>query len=174
MSATDRIRGAIRDVPDFPKPGIVFKDITTILNRPDLFRETMDLLEARWKGSGIDVVAAIESRGFLFGAALADRLGLALVPVRKSGKLPADTHRVEYELEYGTDSLEIHRDAFPSGARVLVVDDLLATGGTAEATARLVELAGGRVAGFAFVVHLAFLGGAKRIGGYDLHFLVEY
>jgi adenine phosphoribosyltransferase len=174
MSASDRIRDAIRDVPDFPKPGIVFKDLTPILNRPEVFHEVLDLFEGRWREAGLDAIAGIEARGFLFGAPLADRLGLPFVPVRKAGKLPAAVHRLEYALEYGTDTIEIHRDAFPAGARVLVLDDLLATGGTAAATAELVERAGGVVAGVAFVVNLAFLDGAAKLAGRETHFLVEY
>ena len=174
MADVESIRAAIRDVPDFPKQGIVFKDITTLLNRPEIFRAVLDRLEQRWRNEGIDAIAGIESRGFVFGGALADRLALPFVPIRKAGKLPAAVHRVEYELEYGTDTVEVHRDAFPAGARVLVVDDLLATGGTAAATATLVERAGGVVAGFAFVVNLAFLDGAARLAGYPTQFVVEY
>jgi adenine phosphoribosyltransferase len=168
-----RLRAAIRDVPDFPKPGIVFKDITPVLADPELFRAALGAMEERWRGQA-DVIAGIESRGFLFGAPLADRLGCSYVPVRKAGKLPWKTRRVDYELEYGTDSLEIHQDAFVAGARVLIVDDLLATGGTAAATARLVEEAGGRVAGFTFLVNLAFLGGGRKIAKYPVQSLVEY
>ncbi len=174
MTATESIRKAIRDIPDFPKPGIIFKDITPILADPAVFRGSLRLLEERWAGAGIDAIAGIESRGFIFGAALADRMELPFVPVRKAGKLPAAVHRVEYALEYGTDTIEMHRDAFSEGARILIVDDLLATGGTARATADLVEKAGGKVAGFAFVVNLAFLDGAARLEGYETQFLVEY
>lgn len=168
-----KLRAAIRDVPDFPKPGVVFKDITPVLADPECFRAALQAMQDRWTGQ-VDAIAGIESRGFLFGAPLADRLGCSYVPVRKAGKLPWKTRRVEYQLEYGTDSLEIHEDAFRAGARVLIVDDLLATGGTAAATARLVEEAGGKVAGFTFLVNLAFLGGAKRIAKYPVQFLVEY
>jgi adenine phosphoribosyltransferase len=168
-----KLRAAIRDVPDFPKPGIVFKDITPVLADPELFRAALGAMEDRWKGQ-VDVIAGIESRGFLFGAPLADRMGCSYVPVRKAGKLPWKTRRVQYALEYGTDSLEIHEDAFAAGARVLIVDDLLATGGTAAATARLVEEAGGTVAGFTFLVSLSFLDGTKRIAGYPVQSLVEY
>ncbi len=174
MTATESIRKAIRDIPDFPKPGIIFKDITPILADPAVFRGSLRLLEERWSEAGIDAIAGIESRGFIFGAALADRMELPFVPVRKAGKLPAAVHRVEYALEYGTDTIEMHRDAFSEGARILIVDDLLATGGTARATADLVEKAGGKVAGFAFVVNLAFLDGAARLEGYETQFLVEY
>jgi len=168
-----KLRAAIRDVPDFPKPGIVFKDITPLLADPECFRAALSAMEERWKGQ-VDVIAGIESRGFLFGAPLADRMACSYVPVRKAGKLPWKTRKVEYELEYGTDSLEIHEDAFVAGARVLIVDDLLATGGTAAATAELIEGAGGKVAGFTFLVNLAFLNGAAKIKGYPLQCLVEY
>jgi adenine phosphoribosyltransferase len=170
----EKIRAAIRDVPDFPKPGVLFKDITPLLADPECFRAALAAMEERWKGEGPDAVCGIESRGFIFGAPLADRLGCAYVPMRKPGKLPWKTRRVEYSLEYGTDALEMHEDAFPRGARVLIVDDLLATGGTAAAAARLVEDAGGSVLGFTFVVHLAFLGGAAKLDGYATQFLVEY
>jgi adenine phosphoribosyltransferase len=172
--AHENIRAAIRDVPDFPKPGILFKDIAPVLADPACFRSALDALEARWRPERIDAVCAVESRGFIFGAALADRLRCGFVPVRKPGKLPWRTRSVEYTLEYGTDSLEIHDDAFRAGARVLIVDDLLATGGTAQAAGRLVEMCGGEVAGFAFLVHLSFLGGLAKLGGKPVQFLVEY
>jgi adenine phosphoribosyltransferase len=174
VTQTNLLRDAIRDIPDFPKPGIVFKDITTLLNDRDAFQESIDQLESRWKDERIDAIAAIESRGFIFGAALADRLRCPLVPLRKPGKLPGATRAVEYELEYGTDSLEMHEDAFPAGSRVLIVDDLLATGGTALAAAQLVEGAKGVLVGLAFVVNLAFLPGASKLESYTTHFLVEY
>jgi adenine phosphoribosyltransferase len=170
----ENIRAAIRDVPDFPKPGIVFKDIAPVLGDPECFRSALDALQSRWRTERIDVVCAVESRGFIFGAPLADRLGCAFVPVRKPGKLPWRTRSVEYTLEYGTDSLEIHDDAFRAGSRVLIVDDLLATGGTAQAAGRLVALCGGEVAGYAFLVHLSFLGGLAKLGGKPVQFLVEY
>jgi len=173
-SAVQRLRESIRDVPDFPKPGIVFKDITTLLQDAERFGETMDLLEERWRDERIDVIAGIESRGFIFGAALADRFRCAFVPVRKSGKLPGDTVMASYDLEYGTDTLEMHSDSFAPGARVLIVDDLLATGGTAEAAAKLVEQAGGEVAGLAFVVRLAFLPGTEKLASYPVQCLVEF
>ena len=153
----------LRDVPDFPKPGILFKDITPLLASPAAMKATIDKL-AKLSFGKVDKVAAIESRGFLFGVPLAMRLGVGFVPVRKPGKLPWKTNRVEYVLEYGTDAVEIHQDAFRKGERVLVVDDLLATGGTMEAAAKLVEAAGGTVAGCAFVVELTFLAGRKRLG----------
>jgi len=169
-----RILAAIRDIPDFPKPGIVFKDISPVLGDPEVFRLALDEMEKRWAAERIEAICAIESRGFIFGAALADRMRCAFVPMRKAGKLPWRTKGVEYMLEYGTDTLEIHEDAFPAGARVLIVDDLLATGGTAEAAARLVELCGGEVVGFSFLVNLAFLPGAAKLKRYTTHFLVEY
>ncbi len=160
-----RIAAALRDVPDFPKPGIVFKDITPLLGAPALFGEICDAMAAQAKAQEADVVAGIESRGFLFGVPVAERLGVPFVPVRKPGKLPAETVRVSYALEYGEDSLELHRDAFASGARVCVVDDVLATGGTAAATARLVAEAGGTLAGYVFLMELGFLDGRAKLGG---------
>jgi len=164
----------IRDIPDFPKKGIVFKDITPLLGCPEAFRHTLHLFEEKYQGAGIDKIVAIESRGFLFGAALADRLRCGLVPVRKPGKLPARTIRQSYDLEYGQDSLEIHEDALKSGERVLVMDDLLATGGTLEATCKLVETVGGQVVGIATVIELAFLDGRQRIANYDYFTLLQY
>ena len=161
--ATDDLRALIRDVPDFPRPGIVFKDITPLLGDPRGLQETMAGLEERARKLGCDRVVGIESRGFIFGAALADRLKLGFSPIRKLGKLPYQTDRVEYELEYGSGTLEAHVDAVKKGERVLVVDDLLATGGTAWAAGKLVELQGGVVAGYLFVVELAFLAGRKRL-----------
>ena len=168
------LRERIADVPNFPRPGIVFKDITPILFDPAAFRGAVDAIVARWEDHGVDVILGIESRGFIFGAAIAYRLGLSLVPVRKPGKLPRATVREEYELEYGSDALEMHYDAITDGARVLVVDDLLATGGTAAATARLVESKGGVLVGFAFVVELGFLSGRKRLGDHKIQSLVTY
>ncbi len=170
----DRLRAAIRDVPDFPKPGILFKDITPLLSDRELFREALDRLETPWKTERIDVVVGIEARGFILGGALADRLGAGFVPVRKVGKLPWKTETVSYDLEYGTGSLEIHDDAVRKGQRVLIVDDLLATGGTAAAAARLVAGSGAEVAGITFLVNLAFLNGAARLSGYRTSWLVEF
>jgi len=164
----------IRDVPDFPKPGIVFKDITTLTKDPQGFREAVDAIADRYRGSRIDVVVGIESRGFIFGAAVAHRLGVGFVPARKPGKLPAETVRAEYALEYGTDAVEIHRDGIGKGQRILIVDDLLATGGTAAATAGLVEKLGGTVVAVAFVVDLAFLRGREKLAGRDVFALVQY
>lgn len=168
------LRKLIRDVPGFPKPGIVFKDITTLTKSPEGFREAVDALTKRYRGDRIDVVVGIESRGFIFGAPVALELGVGFVPARKPGKLPAETVRAEYELEYGTDAIEMHRDAIEPGQRVLIVDDLLATGGTAEAAAKLVEELGGTVVGMAFLIDLTFLKGRERLAGRDVFCLVEF
>lgn len=164
----------IRSIPDFPKPGILFRDITPLLAAPEAFREVVAQLAGRVRSWKIDVVAAVEARGFLFAAPLALELEAALVPVRKPGKLPFETISHTYDLEYGSDTLEMHTDAIPSGARVLVVDDLLATGGTVEACCRLVEKGGGTVAGCAFVIELADLGGAEKIAQYENFSLISY
>jgi adenine phosphoribosyltransferase len=164
----------IRDVPDFPKPGILFRDITPLLFAPAAFRRAIDQLAGHFRDAEIDVVAAAEARGFLFAGPLALELDAALVPIRKPGKLPYKTLSFTYELEYGTDTLEIHADAIPPGANVLVVDDLLATGGTIEACCKMVEKAGGKVAGCAFVIELVGLGGARRIARYKSVSLIKY
>ncbi len=164
----------IRAVPDFPKPGIVFRDITPLLRSPRAFREVEDRLVEAFLSDGVTAVVGIESRGFIFGAAVARRLGVALVPARKQGKLPADCIAESYALEYGEAVLEIHADALGRQDRVLIVDDLLATGGTAAATARLVERLGATVAGLAFVVELSFLGGRKPLAGRKIVALVDY
>ncbi|HET9887898.1 MAG TPA: adenine phosphoribosyltransferase [bacterium] len=174
MNAAGRLKSAIRDIPGFPKSGIVFKDITPILANPELFREVLDRFQEHWKHRMIDVVVGIEARGFILGGAVADRLGAGFVPVRKKGKLPWKTERVEYALEYGTDCLEMHQDGVHSGQRVLIVDDLLATGGTAEATARLIEKNRATVAGMCFLVNLAFLPGARRLSRYEIQSLIEF
>lgn len=171
---TAPLRALVRDVPDFPRPGIVFKDITPLLADPSALRLCLDLLAERVAPLRPEAVVAMESRGFIFGAALAARLGLGFVPARKPGKLPAATHRVTYGLEYGTDCLEIHRDALRPGERALVVDDLVATGGTARAAAELVRVCGGEVAGFAFVIDLAFLGGKATLAPHPVVTLIEY
>ncbi len=164
----------IRVIPDFPKPGISFKDITTLLNDSEALRYTVDTMAEHFRGQNIDMVIGVESRGFILGAPLAYAMGLGFTLIRKPGKLPGDVLRVEYELEYGTDSLEIHRDAFPSGSRVVVVDDLLATGGTIKAAAELVDELGGQIAGFAFLIELAFLGGRAKLGEANVLTLVTY
>jgi adenine phosphoribosyltransferase len=161
----------LRDIPDHPKPGILFKDITPLLGSPAAFAAAIEQLAALDFGR-VDAIAAVESRGFLFGAPLAVRLGVGFVPVRKPGKLPWQTNRIEYELEYGTDAVEIHRDAVAPGQRVLLVDDLLATGGTMQAACQLVTGCGGTVAGCAFVVELAFLAGRAKLAPYPLASLI--
>jgi adenine phosphoribosyltransferase len=164
----------VRDIPDYPKPGIVFRDITPLLAAPGAFAATVDGLAAPFIGEKIDKVLGIEARGFVFAAPVAYHHRAGFVPVRKAGKLPWEIEREEYELEYGTDLLEIHRDAVAQGEQVLIVDDVIATGGTAAATARLVERLGGMVLGFAFVIELGFLEGRKKIDGYRIHSLVTY
>jgi adenine phosphoribosyltransferase len=164
----------IRDIPDFPKQGILFKDITTLLKDAAAFRQALDELEARCRGYRADKVLGIESRGFIFAAPLADRLRAGLVPVRKLGRLPAETVRAEYALEYGTNTVEMHRDAVAPGERVLVVDDLLATGGTCRAAIDLVEQVGGTVVGCAFLIELLFLDGRATLQGYDVQALISY
>ncbi len=168
------IRSRIRDVPDFPKPGIVFKDITPVLADAVAFGACVDLLAEHYAALDFDCVVGIESRGFIFGAALASRLSKGFVPARKPGKLPAETYQVEYELEYGSDAIEMHRDALIGRERVLVVDDLLATGGTAWATGQLVRRLGGKVLGAAFVIELEALGGRQRLQPIDTLSLLRF
>ncbi|MDQ1557744.1 MAG: adenine phosphoribosyltransferase [Pyrinomonadaceae bacterium] len=170
----DNLKQLIREVPDFPKPGINFYDITTLLKHPEGLRQTVDALSAEFKDEKVDVVLGIEARGFIFAPALAYHLGAGFVPVRKPSKLPAETARVSYALEYGEDTLEIHRDAVGAGARVIIADDLLATGGTAKAAVDLVEGLGGVVAGLVFVVELEFLPGREKLAGYDVRSLIKY
>ena len=170
----DALRGLIRDVPDFPKEGIVFKDITPLIGDPRGLVTALDLLAEPYREAGVTAVAGMESRGFIFGVAVAERLGVGFVPVRKPGKLPAETVAEEYELEYGTDRLEVHRDAAGQGDRVLIVDDLLATGGTAAATVRLIRSLGAAVVGAAFVIELGFLSGRDKLSGVDVHSLITY
>jgi adenine phosphoribosyltransferase len=165
---------AIRDVPDFPKPGILFKDITPLLLDPSAFRRAVELLSAPFAGAGVTRVVSIESRGFLLGAPVALALEAGLVPIRKPGKLPAARGRVEYALEYGTDALEMHRDAVGRADRVLIVDDVLATGGTAEAAAKLVRTHGAEVVGFTFLIELDFLKGRERLRGERVEALLHY
>jgi adenine phosphoribosyltransferase len=170
----DAIRAAIRDVPDFPKPGIMFKDITPLLADATLFRKATDAMAAPYRDSRVTHVVSIESRGFLLGAPIAQSLGAGLIPVRKPGKLPAKTASVEYALEYGSDRLEIHADACDHAARVLIVDDVLATGGTAKATADLVRGTGATVVGFSFLMTLRFLNGTARLGDTRVEQVLEY
>ena len=170
----DDLKTLIREVPDFPKPGILFYDITTLLKDPQGFRGIIDGLKSHYSKAQVDVVLGIEARGFIFAPALAYALGAGFVPVRKPRKLPAETVQVTYDLEYGTDTLEMHKDAIGNGTRVLIVDDLLATGGTASAAARMVQEAGGSVAGLGFVVELTFLNGRQRLAGHDVFSLLQY
>jgi adenine phosphoribosyltransferase len=171
---TQPLESYIRNIPDFPIPGIQFKDITTLLRDGDALHRAIDGFVARYRDQQIDAIVAIESRGFIFGAPLAYALGIGLVPVRKAGKLPADTHRLEYALEYGTATLEIHKDAFPTGARVIVIDDLLATGGTIAAACQLVAQAGGHVVEAAFLIELAGLAGRERLGTHPIYAQITY
>ena len=174
MPLTDDVKRTIRDVPDFPKPGIVFKDITPVLGDAALFRRVTEAMAAPFAHDAITHLVAIESRGFIFGAPVAQQLGAAFVPVRKPGKLPAARQREEYSLEYGTDALEMHADALGDRARVLIVDDVLATGGTAAATCRLIERAGGSVAGLSFLLVLEFLHGRHALAGRRIESLVTF
>lgn len=171
---TDELRALIRDIPDFPRPGIVFKDISPLLGDAEAFRAAIDAMAADFRDAGIRRVVAVESRGFVVGGALAYVLGAGFVPVRKQGKLPHSTQAIAYSLEYGEGILEIHEDAIERGDRVLVVDDLLATGGTAVATVQLVERLGGEVVGIAFLVELSFLEGAKNLAGRPYQSLIKY
>ncbi|GIW13947.1 MAG: adenine phosphoribosyltransferase [Tepidiforma sp.] len=164
----------IRSIPDFPRPGILFRDITPLLGDPGAFRSALDALTALARDSGAGAIVGIESRGFLFGAPIADRLGLPFVPVRKEGKLPAARLTVEYALEYGESRLDIHQDALAPGTAAYIVDDVLATGGTALATAKLVELLGARVCGMGFLIELAGLGGRERLGAYAVEAVLRF
>jgi adenine phosphoribosyltransferase len=170
----DHLKSLIREVPDFPKPGINFYDITTLLKDQAGYRDTIDGLRNAVADVPCDVILGIEARGFMFAPTVAYALGKGFVPVRKPGKLPHRTTRVEYALEYGKDTLEIHTDAVAAGQRVMIVDDVLATGGTAGAVAQLVEKLGGTVAGFAFVIELDFLNGRSKLGGYGVSSLIHY
>jgi len=170
----ENLRKLIREVPDFPKPGINFYDITTLLKDPAGLEETVDALTEQCRGMDIDTVIGVESRGFIFGAPLAYQLGVGFIPVRKPKKLPAECVSVSYDLEYGTDTLEMHKDAVGEGHNVLIVDDLLATGGTARAVVDLVEGVGGKIAGLLFVVELNFLKGRDKFSGYDVQSLIRY
>jgi adenine phosphoribosyltransferase len=169
-----QIRQAIRDIPDFPKPGIVFKDITPLLSNGALFGKTIDLIAERYRGQKVDTVLGIESRGFIVGSALAYKLGAGFSVVRKPGKLPYETHSASYELEYGKDTLEIHIDAIPRNARVVIADDLIATGGTAAATAELVTKLGGTVIECAFVIELSFLKGRDKLRPHGVYSVLQY
>ncbi|MBD1995491.1 adenine phosphoribosyltransferase [Oculatella sp. FACHB-28] len=168
------LKSLIRDIPDFPKPGILFRDITTLLRDPEGLRYTIDHLAEKCADLSADYIVGMESRGFIFGTPLAYKLGIGFIPVRKPGKLPAAVHSVKYELEYGMDCLEIHQDAFHPGSRILIVDDLIATGGTAAATAKLIEQSGCELVGFGFIIELTALGGRDRLPNVPIVTLVEY
>ena len=169
-----QLKKLIREIPDFPKPGILFYDITTLLKEPAGFKSVIDGITEHFRGKKIDTVIGIEARGFIFAPALAYHLGAGFVPVRKPKKLPSEVERFTYDLEYGKDTLEIHRDAVGEGHRVIIADDLLATGGTAQAVVKLVERLGGKVEGLSFVVELEFLNGRARFPGYDVFSLLKY
>ncbi|MGK7920312.1 MAG: adenine phosphoribosyltransferase [Trichodesmium sp.] len=168
------LKNLIREIPDFPKPGILFRDITTLLNQPDSLRQTIDILTEKCSDFEPDYIVGMESRGFIFGVPLAYQLNVGFIPVRKPGKLPAPVHSVTYDLEYGQDSLEMHQDAMLPGSRVLVVDDLLATGGTAAATAQLLATANCELVGFAFVIELKDLSGRDKLPQVPIVTLIEY
>jgi adenine phosphoribosyltransferase len=174
MTNMDHLKAQIRHVPDFPRAGILFYDITTLMQDAGGFRAAIDSLATPFEGQGIDLVVGIESRGFIFGAAVADRIRAGFAPVRKPGKLPSTTVRTTYQLEYGSDSLEMHNDAVANGQRVLVVDDLLATGGTARATTDLVTGLGGKVHALAFLIELVALKGRERLTGHTVHTVLKY
>lgn len=168
------LKQSIRSIPDFPKPGIVFRDITTLLKDAAAFREAVDEMAAAFADKKPELVVGVESRGFIFGGAMAYKLGIGFVPVRKPGKLPAETVRAEYELEYGKDAIEIHKDAIRPGQKVLLVDDLLATGGTMAATVELVKQLGAEIVGIVFLIELAFLNGREKLAGYPVKALISY
>lgn len=171
---TDMLKKYIRDIPGFPKEGIIFKDITPLLKNAEALSDTLDLMTAPFEGTGVTAVVGMESRGFIFGVPVAERLKAGFVPVRKPGKLPAETISEEYELEYGTDRLEMHKDALGAGDRVLIVDDLLATGGTAEAVVRMVRSTGAEIVGVSFVIELGFLEGRAKLSGLEIRSLIVY
>lgn len=168
------LKTLVRDVPDFPAPGVLFRDITPLLQSPEAFEEVLQLMQTYAESRGAEAIVAIESRGFLFGTPVANRLGIPFVPIRKPGKLPAARMSIEYSLEYGTGELEIHADALRPGQRAVILDDVLATGGTAEAAGALVELLQARVAGYGFLIDLPFLGGRDRLAGKDIFALLTY
>lgn len=168
------LKKLIREVPDWPKPGILFYDITTLMKNPSGFRRLLDAMAGEYQGQGVELVLGIEARGFVFAATLADRLGAGFVPIRKPRKLPAETARVTYDLEYGTDTLEIHKDAIQPGQKVLIVDDLLATGGTAAASVELARSLGAEIVGVAFAVELTFLKGREKLAGQKVFSLLRY
>ncbi len=165
---------SIRSIPDFPKKGILFRDVTTLIQNKDAFKKSVDLLVKKYKGKGFDKVVGVEARGFIFGAAVAYKIRAGFVPVRKKGKLPFKTIAATYELEYGTDTLEIHQDAIGTGEKILIIDDLLATGGTVKAVIELVERLGGKVGGIGFVIELVDLKGKDKFKGHKIHSLVKF
>ena len=173
-AAVAQVQGLIRDIPDFPKPGIIFKDITPLLGDAEGFKAAVDLLAEDLQGPTPEYIVGTESRGFIFGAALAYRIGAGFIPVRKPGKLPSDVYACEYQLEYGTDALEVHRDALGQGARTLIVDDLLATGGTARATGDLLRRLGAEMLGYSFVIELGFLNAREHMTDAPVHSLIQY
>jgi len=174
MINSEDLKTYVRSIPDFPKKGIVFRDITTLINNKDAFKVAIDVFYDRYQSLNIEKVVSVESRGFIFGSVLAYRLGAGFVPVRKPKKLPSKTIREEYQLEYGTDALEIHIDAIQKGEKVLIVDDLLATGGTVDATCRLINKLGGVIVGLAFLIELSFLKGRERLKGYNIFSIINY
>jgi adenine phosphoribosyltransferase len=174
MKKFESLKKYIRDIPDFPKKGIIFKDMNTFPKHKEALKGAVDILAAEFADKKIKYIVAVESRGFIFGAALAYKLGVGFIPVRKKGKLPAKTRSVTYSLEYGTDTLEIHEDALKKGDRVLILDDLLATGGTVEAVAKLVSELGAKIVGIAFIVELSFLEGRKKLSGYPVFSIIQY
>lgn len=165
---------SIRNIPDFPKPGILFRDVTSLIQNKTAFKKSVDLLAKKYKGKGIDKVVGVEARGFIFGAAVAHKIGAGFVPVRKKGKLPFKTISATYALEYGIDTLEIHQDAITSGEKILIIDDLLATGGTVEAVIKLVKQLGGKISGVGFVIELVDLHGKDKIKEYPVYSLVKF
>lgn len=174
MAKRVNLKNFIRNIPDFPKPGILFRDITTLLKNKVAFRQALDTLASKYKNKGIDAVVAVEARGFILGGAIAHKLGAGFVPVRKRGKLPWKTNNVTYELEYGTDTLEMHHDAIQPGEKILIVDDLLATGGTVKAVIDLVKQLKGKIIGIAFLIELSALKGKEKLKGYPVYSLIKY
>ena len=168
------LKNLIRDIPDFPKKGIIFKDITPLLKDPSAFKKVVDIISDKFSKDNIDLIAAIEARGFIIGGAVANNINKGFIPIRKVGKLPYKSYKMEYDLEYGTDVIEMHEDAISKGDKVLIIDDLLATGGTAEGVVKLVERSGGIVAGIAFIVELEFLNGRKRLDGKKIFSMIKF
>ena len=170
----EQLKSSIRNIPDFPKKGILFRDITTLLKDGKRFKDAVEVISAKYYKDKIDKVVAVEARGFIFGGAIAYRLGAGFVPVRKKGKLPAETFEVTYQLEYGTDTLQIHRDALNPGDKILIVDDLLATGGTAKATCQLIEKSGAQISGIEFLIELTDLNGIEKLKGYPVYSIIKF